>query len=51
MPDSRFRVKLNPLKPTAWDSFVFVLQSSLGSHRRENYADIINNMLTTYQRT
>lgn len=41
---------LSPLELGAWDSFVSVVQKCLGNERAEDYADLVNNMLTAHQK-
>lgn len=50
MSDSKFKGKLNPVKLTGTDLFVEVVRNFLRNHRVETYADLINNVLTAYER-
>jgi len=37
-------------KKVAWDSFKFVVKGFLGNRRAENYEELVNNLLQSYQK-
>ena len=49
MCDPEFKNKLNPLKFAAWEAFVSVVQKFLGNHGAEQYVELVDNMLKSYQ--
>lgn len=48
--DDVFVSKLNTLELSAWDAFKQVVQNFLGLNRADNYAELIDNMLESYQK-
>ena len=51
MLDDEFKQKLKPDESAAWEAIVLVVQNFLGNYRSDNYAELVENMLTAYQRT
>ena len=43
--DSHFQQTMNDKERQAWLSFVLVIKNFLGSHKAENYVEIVNDML------
>jgi len=50
MLDDEFKQKLKPVESAAWEAFVQVVENFLGNYRSDNYAELVENMLTAYQR-
>jgi hypothetical protein len=47
--DPLFRMELTEREQAAWDAFVLVVHNFLGNHRADNYAELVENLLTAYQ--
>ena len=48
--DEYFDTLLQGDEKTAWDSFKFVVEGFLGNRRAQNYEEIVNNVLQSYQK-
>ena len=40
---------MNNVEFQAWSCFVSVVKNFFGNHKAENYAELVENMLETYQ--
>ncbi|GBP47649.1 hypothetical protein EVAR_40045_1 [Eumeta japonica] len=49
LADEEFEQKLNPIEKSAWTCFRNVVRNFLGSHRAENYEELVNNLLVAYK--
>ncbi|GBP20941.1 hypothetical protein EVAR_9510_1 [Eumeta japonica] len=49
LADEEFEQKLNPIEKSAWTCFRNVVHNFLGSHRAENYEELVNNLLVAYK--
>jgi hypothetical protein len=49
MKDEYFDKLLQGDKKAPWDSFKFVVKGFLGNRRAQNYEELINNLLQSYQ--
>jgi len=47
--DDFFYKLLEGDEKTAWDSFKFVVKVFLGNRRAQNYEELVNNLLQSYQ--
>ena len=47
--DEYFDTLLQVDEKAAWDSFKFVVKGILGNKRAENYEELLNNLLQSYQ--
>lgn len=50
MKDSNFTGSLNTIECKAWTSFVQVVKNFLGKHKADNYATLVKDMLTNFQK-
>jgi len=48
--DEYFDKLLQGDEKAAWDSFKFVVKEFLGNRRAQNYEELVNNLLQSYQR-
>jgi len=48
--DEYFDKLLQSDEEAAWDSFKFVVKGFLGNRRVQNYEDLVNNLLQSYQK-
>ena len=48
--DEYFDTLLQGDEKASWDSFKFVLKGFLGNRRAQNYEELVNNLLQSYQR-
>ena len=48
--DEYFAKLLQGDETAAWDSFKFVLRGFLGNRRAQNYEELVNNLLQSYQK-
>jgi len=48
--DKYFEKLLQGDEKTAWDSFKFVVKGFLENRRAENYEELVNNLLQSYQK-
>ena len=49
MKDEYFETLLQGDEKAAWDSFKFVVKGFLGNRRAQNYEELVNNLLQSYQ--
>ena len=49
--DEHFDTLLQGDEKAAWDSFKFVVKVFLGNRRAENYEELVNNLLQSYQKS
>ena len=49
MLNEEFDSRLNPVKLAAWNALKSVVANFLGNHRHEQYADMVDDMLKTYE--
>jgi len=47
--DKFFDTLLQGDEKTAWDSFKFVVKGFLGNRKGQNYEELVNNLLQSYQ--
>ena len=47
--DQHFRNTLSELEMAAWDSFMALTKNFLGNFRAQNYEELVDNMLKSYQ--
>jgi len=50
MKDKHFDMLLQRNEKVAWDSFKFVVKGFLGNRRAQNYEELVNNLLQSYQK-
>jgi hypothetical protein len=50
MKDEYFDKVLQGDEKAAWDSFKFVAKAFLGNRRAQNYEELVNNLLQSYQK-
>ena len=48
--DEYFYKLLQGDEKAVWDSFKFVVKGFLGSRRAQNYEDLVNNLMQSYQK-
>jgi len=48
--DEFFDKALQSNEKAAWDSFKFVVKGFLGNRRAQNYEELVNNLLQSYQK-
>jgi len=48
--DEFFDKVLQGNEKSAWDSFKFVVTGFLGNRRAQNYEELVNNLLQSYQK-
>jgi len=48
--DKFFDTLLQGNEKAAWDSFKFVVKGFLGNRRAQNYEELVNNLLQSYQK-
>jgi len=48
--DKYFNKLLQGDEKAAWDSFKFVVKGFLGNRRAQNYEELVNNLLQSYQK-
>jgi len=48
--DEFFDKALQGKEKAAWDSFKFVVKGFLGNRRAQNYEELVNNLLQSYQK-
>lgn len=46
--DPLFLLELTEQEKAAWDAFVIVVNNFLGNHRADNYAELVENLVTAY---
>ena len=49
MHDEEFTRKLKPLERKAWSSFIDVVEGFLGNHKVENYKEVVQHLIRSYQ--
>ena len=49
MKSDSFSEKLSAVERRAWKSFVFVVKGFLGSHKADNFREIVEELVDTYE--
>jgi len=48
--DAEFEKSMNKVEQKAWNAFVLVVKNFLGNNKASNYAELVNNMVTAFQK-